>query len=210
MDAIIRQAASETTLHNAAERILKGGIIAYPTETLYGLGARYDDESALARLYDLKQRPRAKTMPLIIGDRRALELLTSDLSDAALRIIEAFWPGPLTIIFRPGKSLSGFITSDTGVAVRMPGESFALRLAREVGLPITSTSANVSGLPPARDAATVAAYFGSGLDLIVDGGKSPGDAPSTIIDVTGDKVRLLREGPVGLSGILAAAALRPR
>jgi|WetSurMetagenome_2_1015567.scaffolds.fasta_scaffold62779_2 L-threonylcarbamoyladenylate synthase len=204
MDNKILPADSPKTLISAAERILKGGIIAYPTETVYGLGARYDDDRTLRRLYRLKKRPADKTMPLIIGGIPDLDLLVGSIPDSAKKIIEIFWPGPLTIVFRAKKNLSSFVTRDSGIAVRMPGESFALRLVRAVGMPITSTSANISGMPPAGNAATAAEYFGSEIDMIVDGGASPANMPSTIIDVTQKDFRILREGVISLTDILAS------
>jgi L-threonylcarbamoyladenylate synthase len=204
MDNNILPAVTPKTLCSAAECILKGGIVAYPTETVYGLGARYDDERVLGRLYRLKKRPADKTMPLIIGNIPDLELLVESVPDSAKKIIEIFWPGPLTIVFRAKKNLSGFVTRDSGIAVRMPGESFALRLVRAVGIPITSTSANISGMPPACNALTAAEYFGSEIDLIVDGGESPRNMPTTIIDATLDEFRILREGHISLSDILSS------
>jgi L-threonylcarbamoyladenylate synthase len=204
MGNIILPANSGKTLRSAADCILQGGIIAYPTETVYGLGARYDDEQALERLYRLKRRPEDKTMPLIIGDVASLNLLAEFVTDPARILISTYWPGPLTLIFRARKGLSGFITRDSGIALRMPGESFALDLVRTVGMPITSTSANISGMPPAHNALSAAEYFGHDIDMIVDGGESPAEKPSTIVDVTQEEVRILRKGPISLSDIVSS------
>jgi L-threonylcarbamoyladenylate synthase len=201
MNNIILPAGSAKTLRIAAECIRKRGIIAYPTETVYGLGARYDDGQTLARLYDLKKRPPDKTMPLIIGKIADLDLLVENVPDIATKMIRIFWPGPLTIVFRAKKELGDFIVRESGVAVRMPGESFGLELVRAVGKPITSTSANISGMPPARNAATAAGYFDLNIDLIIDGGESPQNTPSTIIDVTHDDFRLIREGAISFAEI---------
>jgi L-threonylcarbamoyladenylate synthase len=203
MGNIILPADSGITLRSAADCILKGGIIAYPTETIYGLGARYDDEQAMDRLYQLKRRPEDKTMPLIIGDIKNLGLLAEFVTDSAKILIASYWPGPLTLVFRAKKGLSSFITCDSGIALRMPGESFALNLVRAIGMPITSTSANISGMPPATNALSAARYFGADIDMIVDGGESPASKPSTIVDVTREKFRILREGPISSSDILA-------
>jgi L-threonylcarbamoyladenylate synthase len=204
----IQPAGPDETLRNAAQCILNGGIIAYPTETVYGLGARYDDDEILGRLYNLKKRPTDKTMPLIIGAVSDLDLLVEHITDSAGKIMETLWPGPLTLVFRAKKGLSAYIIRESGIALRMPGESFALKLVRTVGMPITSTSANISGMPPARDALTAARYFGLEVDMIIDGGASPSDTPSTIIDVTTEPFRLLREGPVSLADILSALQKR--
>jgi L-threonylcarbamoyladenylate synthase len=175
----------------------QGGIVAYPTETYYGLGVRFDREDTLEKLYIIKQRPKLKAIPLIIGDRKLLSLLTTDISEKALFLMDRFWPGPLTFLLPAQKKLSECITSGTRkVAVRIPGESFALRLAQSADFPITSTSANPSGLSPAQDAGTVVRYFQDKIDLVIDGDRSPGRDPSTLIEVIGDKVIILREGAI--------------
>jgi L-threonylcarbamoyladenylate synthase len=138
MGKIILPADSDNTLRVAAAAILGSGIIAYPTETIYGLGARYDDEQALQRLYELKKRPSDKTIPLIIGDASDLEFLVEYVTDSAKKLISRFWPGPLTLIFRAKTGLSSLITCNSNIALRIPGDSFALRLVREAGLPITA------------------------------------------------------------------------
>lgn len=189
----------EKALYNAVEVLDKGGIVAYPTETFYGLGVKFDMEDALKKLYAIKQRHKEKAMPLIIGDKRLLSILTAYTNNTALSIMERYWPGPLTLLLSAKENLSKFITAGTNkVAVRIPGESFALHLARLADFPITATSANVSGMPPAQDAETVVKYFNDRIELIVDGGRTPGGLPSTIVDVTGEKIKVLREGAIEL------------
>ncbi|MEW6740062.1 MAG: L-threonylcarbamoyladenylate synthase [Nitrospirota bacterium] len=184
---------------NKAIAVLKnGGIVAYPTETFYGLGAKYDMDSALGRLYEIKKRPQEKAMPLIIGSREELFLITDSVNESARDLMDRFWPGPLTILFRARPGLSEYIVSESKVAVRIPGESFALRLARAAGFPITSTSANISGMPPADSASMVSDYFGGGIDLIIDGGKTKGELPSTIVDITGDMPKTIRHGLIDI------------
>lgn len=184
---------------NKAIAVLKsGGIVAYPTETFYGLGAKYDIDSALKRLYEIKNRPQEKAMPLIIGSREELFLITDSVNKSAMDLMDRFWPGPLTILFRARPGLSEYISSENKVAVRIPGESFALRLAMAAGFPITSTSANISGMPPADNASMVSDYFGGVIDLIIDGGKTTGGLPSTIVDVTGDMPKIIRHGSIDI------------
>lgn len=175
-----------------------GGIVAYPTETFYGLGAKYDMDSALERLYEIKKRPKEKAMPLIIGNREELSFITDSVNEQANDLMDRFWPGPLTILFRARQSLSEYIVSESKVAIRIPGESFALRLAKTAGFPITSTSANISGMPPADSASLVFDYFGEGVDLIIDGGKTKGRLPSTIVDITGDLPKIIRHGSINI------------
>jgi len=200
---------SESGMDNALRRLLQlldiAEIIAYPTETFYGLGTRYDSEDSLERLYEIKKRPHEKAMPLIIGRAELLSLLTPVIPDAAERLMKRFWPGPLTLIFEACSNLSPYITAGTGkVAVRIPGPSFALDLARHLDYPITATSANISGMPPAQTAAQVIDYFGSSVNAVVDSGKAPGNTPSTIVDVTGSEIRLIRQGMIPQKEIFAA------
>jgi L-threonylcarbamoyladenylate synthase len=192
-------------LHRTVETVLKGGIAAFPTETFYGLGVRYDDTGALARLYELKRRPRSKAMPLIIGTPDELDVIVSSFTGIEETIMSALWPGPLTLLMPSRPGLSEFITGGTGrVAVRVPGNSFALDLARSVAIPITATSANISGMAPARQANAVFRSFGEELDIIVDGGETPGGLPSTIVEVAGGTVRIVRRGVVTDDAIRAA------
>ncbi|NTU43069.1 MAG: threonylcarbamoyl-AMP synthase [Nitrospirales bacterium] len=186
------------TLKKATAILEAGGVIAYPTETFYGLGAGYDNPDALQRIYEIKERPQEKAMPLIIGDREALSLLTAEISASACRLMEKFWPGPLTLLLKAREGLQEKVISEGKVAVRMPGESFGLWLARAAGFPITATSANPSGMPPAATGRMVSEYFGDRLDLIIDSGKTAGGLPSTIVDATGDELIVLRKGAVNL------------
>jgi L-threonylcarbamoyladenylate synthase len=197
-------------LKTAVETLKTGGIVAYPTETFYGLGVKFDLEQSLKRLYEIKQRPKDKAMPLIIGEKRLLASIASSINSAAESLIDGFWPGPLTLLVPAGENISEWLTAGTrNIAVRVPGESFALELARHAGFPITSTSANISGFPPARDAATVRKYFSDDIDLIVDGGEAPGGLPSTIVDTTGNGMRIVREGAIG-RGIISVKVYEAR
>ncbi|MDA8170653.1 MAG: L-threonylcarbamoyladenylate synthase [Nitrospiraceae bacterium] len=191
----------QDAISEARAVLQKGGIIACPTESSYGLCARYDDQAALERLSLLKGRPGEKPFPLIIGKTGDLSLIATDAWPIALKLAREFWPGPLTLLFSARAGLHVLISKDGKVAVRVPGASFALELARSFGLPLTATSANPAGLAPATDARGVQDYFGDGVDLIVDGGKAPGGPASTIVDVTGGEMKTLREGAIDLGTI---------
>lgn len=182
-------------LEQCIEALLQGGIVAFPTETFYGLGVTYDRHASLERLYAIKQRPLEKAMPLIIGKRDLLNLIAEDIPPAAERLMDRFWPGPLTLILPAKASLSHYITAGTGtVAVRIPGSSFAQDLAAAVEFPITATSANISTQPPADSADDVCRYFDARVDIIVDGGRTPGMAPSTLVDAAGESPVIVRSG----------------
>jgi len=195
-------------LDEAVAILQRGGIVAYPTETFYGIGVRFDISASLHRLYWLKRRPREKAMPVIIGDIRSLSEIVSpvwleNIPSSAQSLMERFWPGPLTLLLPARAGLSEYLTAETGmIAVRIPGESFALGLATRAGFPITATSANISGMRPAEDAATVMQYFGDSLDLLIDGGRTSGTAPSTIVNASGDGIMILREGAIRSSDLL--------
>jgi L-threonylcarbamoyladenylate synthase len=184
-------------LRHTVETLANGDIVAYPTETFYGLGVKFDLADSLKNLYEIKQRPKDKAMPLIIGNKELLPLIAASVNNIALLLMDRFWPGPLTLILSAKENLSEYITAGTHkVAVRIPGESFALNLAKYANFPISATSANPSGITPARDAETVIRYFGDRIDLIIDGGPTSGELPSTIVDVTEREMKILRDGMI--------------
>jgi len=198
----LNEAGIDEAVNEAIVVLLRGGIIAYPTETFYGLGVKFDMPGSLKCLYELKKRPAEKAMPVIIGHRGLLSMLVPEewlahLPNEAQSLMDRFWPGPLTALFPAKKGLSEFLTAATGmIAVRVPGESFALRLAKKAGFPLTATSANLSAMPPAVNAEEITHYFGERLDLIIDGGQARGGLPSTIVDATGAGIRIVREGAI--------------
>jgi len=191
-------------IEKASATIKKGGLIAYPTETFYGLGVKFDNIATLKKLYGTKHRSWNKALPLIIGEMRQLELIVSSVTCSAEKLAEKFWPGPLTLLLSAKPDISEYITANTGkIAVRIPGESFALELAQSLEFPITATSANISGSPPADNADDVLRYFRNALDLVIDCGNSPGGKPSTIVDASEEKIRVVRAGVISTEDIFA-------
>lgn len=187
----------EEVISEALQVLKKGGIVAYPTESFYGLGVIANDEAAVKKLYRLKKRPLEKAMPVIVGNNDVLKAIVKSIPPQAEKLMEKFWPGPLTMIFEAKDTLPQMLTGNKHrVAVRIPGNSFALYLARAANFPITATSANPSGKIPAQEPGEVIDYFGENIDLVVDGRKTPGGKPSTIIDVTVVPPIVLREGSV--------------
>ena len=188
-----------------ATALLRGAIIAFPTETFYGLGAKYDNPLPLERIYTIKKRPQNKAMPLIIGRRELLGLVAEVVPPAAERLMNRFWPGPLTLILPAKANISRYITAGTGtVAVRIPGTSFAQKLAAAVEFPITATSANISTHPPAASADAVSRYFNDHLDAVIDCGRTRGTVPSTIVDATKERPVVLRRGVIPEEEVLLA------
>jgi L-threonylcarbamoyladenylate synthase len=187
----------------AAECIRNGGIVAYPTETVYGLAANPFDPIALAGLFDIKGRPPDKPVLLLIHDRSDLEILTSGITRIAIDLMDRFWPGPLTLLLPAREGLSTFVTSGSGtVAVRLSSCDAALALCQAAGMPITSTSANRDGAPPATTPGQAAELIDTSLGLVLDGHCEPDALPSTIVDATGPEPMLVRAGAISASDIL--------
>lgn len=187
---------------NRAVRVIReGGVVAFPTETYYGLGVDPFNEEAVRRLFALKQRPSAKPLLTLVASRDQLTLLTTEVP-ALYEPLMALWPGPLTLVFKARSSLSDLLTGNTGtIGARISSHPLARELVRAVGHPITATSANISGRPAAIRAAEVSKAFGDKVDFILDGGRTPGRKGSTLVGCQQGKLVLLREGVVSFSRI---------
>lgn len=193
------QDGAKEVLKKALGVLKGGGVIAYPTESFYALGVLATDEAAVKKLCEIKNRPANKPLPVIVGDMETLRAVVQSVPLQAETLMEKFWPGPLTIIFKTVSGLPALLTGGSErIAVRIPGESFALHLARAAKFPITATSANLSGSVPARCAQEVMDYFRKSIDLVIDAGETPGGKPSTIVDATVEPFKILREGRVEL------------
>ena len=184
-----RWPADPAHIAQAVERLRAGAVIAFPTDTLYGVGARATDHAAVARLYDLKRRPPGQPMVWLVTDRAQAERYAV-VSPAAAELIARFWPGPLTLV------LPSLVDDTSTIAVRAPADAVALALLTALGEPIASSSANPAGRPPPIDADQVIAGLGEALDLVLDGGLCQIAQPSTILDVSGATPRILREGAI--------------
>ena len=184
-------------------KVLEAGlVVAIPTETYYGLAADPFNPQALKRLFALKRRPPEKPVLLLLGSLEQLDLLATSIPPWAEELISRFWPGPLTLVFQARKDLLPWLTGDTGkVALRLTSHPLARKIALAFG-PVTGTSANLSGQPPARSAQEVAESLAP--DLIVDAGPTEGGAPSTIVDVTVFPPKILRPGKVSREELKAA------
>jgi L-threonylcarbamoyladenylate synthase len=190
------------SLAQAADVITRGGVIAFRTDTFYGLGADPFNEPAVQKIKALKGREDDKPILVLISDRAQLERLISAQSAAFASASEQFWPGALTIIGAAHAELPAELTAGSkSVGVRLPDDDKVRSLVRKCGGTLTATSANPSGAPPALTAAEVHAYFGDRIELIIDGGAAKTDQPSTVIDVTGPDIKLIREGVIAWSAI---------
>ena len=184
-------------MSQAAEVIARGGVIAFRTDTFYGLGADPFNAAAVARIEELKGRDENKPILLLISDVDLVERVIAERSEMFSRVANAFWPGPLTIVGVAVPSLPRQITAGTEtVGVRLPADETVRMLLRDCGGILTATSANPSGGEPARSAAEVRSFFSHRLDLIIDGGEVTATQPSTVLDVTTSPPQLVREGAI--------------
>ncbi|MFQ5841711.1 MAG: L-threonylcarbamoyladenylate synthase [Thermodesulfobacteriota bacterium] len=186
-------------IEEAAQVLRRGGVIGYPTETVYGLGVDAYNEETLQRLYKIKVREQSKPISLLVGNLRMLEEVASRIPPLAMSLIQGYWPGALTIIFEASKMCHPILTAKSGkVGVRISPHLIAQKLLEALKRPITSTSANLSGMPSLSDPLEVYRVFRGKIDLIIDGGKTEGEGESTVIDVTVSPPVVLREGTVRL------------
>ncbi|WP_084517124.1 L-threonylcarbamoyladenylate synthase [Desulfatiglans anilini] len=187
--------------HPALVRALKvlrgGGLVAFPTETFYGLAADIRQEAALRSLYAAKGRDPGEPLLILVDGAAAVDQLALRVDPLARRLMHVFWPGGLTLVFEAGPSVSRLLTAGTGkIGIRWSSHAVAAALPAGLGCPVTGTSANRSGSPPCVDAREVEAQLGGRVDLILDGGRTAGLAPSTVLDVSGDRPRILRRGVI--------------
>jgi L-threonylcarbamoyladenylate synthase len=189
-------------LNKARQILLTGGLVAFPTESFYGLAVNASDENAISRLFKVKKRRDNSPILVLIPSLEYLEGYVADVPEIALRLVERFWPGGLTLLFKAGPDISQLLTAGTGkIGVRISSHPVAAALALAVGSPVTGTSANISGMPGCVSAEEVYSSLGSGVDLILDGGRTKGGKGSTILDVTVNPPEILREGMVGREDI---------
>lgn len=177
-----------------AAELKAGRLAAFPTDTVYGVGCLAFDGAAIERLYEVKQRDRHKPIPILVSGPEQLALVTREVTPLAQRLIDRFWPGALTLVLRPHPALPEAVcASDGTIAVRMPGHVLTLALLREVGMPLATTSANRSGRHSPLDAQQTLINLNGRIELILDAGPCPGGIDSTVVDATGDTIRVLRE-----------------
>ncbi len=179
----------------AAGILRSGGLVGYPTESFYGLAADAANETAIHRLFFVKKRKPGKPVLLLIPAVECLARYAAHVSETAERLISAFWPGGLTLVFQAQKDVSTLLTAGTGkIGIRLSSHPDAKALTQAFGAAITGTSANISGVPPCNTPDSVLRALGKEVEMILDGGKTPGQKPSTVLDVTHSPPTLLREG----------------
>jgi len=184
-------------IRKAWEILKNSGIIGYPTDTVYGLGANALDEKAIKKIFSLKGREISKPLLLVISKEFNLKEIVTEVPSQAVKLIKAFWPGPLTLVLKANNKIPSILTAGTGkVGIRVPDNLITLSLLSLCKFPVTSTSANPSGMLEAKTAEEVRNYFVENLDLIIDGGECCKAIPSTIVDFTKGRFKIIREGKI--------------
>lgn len=203
MNTLVYPGNVKGALEQALDFLQQGELVAFPTDTVYGLGAMAFDAQAIDRLYQAKGREAGKAIAILVGETETLQQVTAGMNEMARRLAQRFWPGPLTLVVEGHPSLPANLSPRPTVGVRMPDHPLALTLLRRAG-PLAVTSANLSGAPNASTAQEVFDQLQGRVALILDGGKTPGGLPSTVLDCTGLQPVILRQGPIALEQIYAA------
>lgn len=186
----------ERKIHEAIETLKNGGIVAFPTDTVYGLGANASSHGAILKIYEAKRRPRRLALPLLLADVSQIPSVARDIPEIAWLLAKHFLPGGLTLVLYKSPSVSSLITGESEkIAVRVPAHPIPIALLEGLDAPITGTSANLTGRPSPLTTREVHNQLGDRVDLIIDG-ECPGGVVSTVLDITVDPIRILREGTI--------------
>jgi len=195
MSTIIIPASDPNALFASLDVLTAGGLVAFPTDTVYGLGCLVDRVESIDRLFVVKGRDTSKAIAVLIGEIDHLTIVSSGLSESAGSLAAHFWPGALTLVVPRNPALPANLSPLPTIGVRMPDHPFARNLLRQAG-PLATTSANQSGWPSPVTAGEVLEQLNEKVDLVIDGGACPGGVPSTVVDCTGADLRILREGAI--------------
>ena len=194
-----KRGKSAKVFSRAIEALKRGEVIAFPTETFYGLGVDALDEPAVERLVSVKGRNPDNPIPVIVADREMLKRVVIEVPPVAETLMDRFWPGPLTLVLPAVQGLPAPLLNKTGgVGVRISSHPLATQLTRELGHPLTATSANPSGKEPARTVEEAMNYFSDKIEIFLDGGRLGGRKGSTVVEVAQDRWRVIREGEFSL------------
>lgn len=191
-------------LKSLSNILINGGVGIFPTDTVYGIGCNAFDDLAIKKLFDYKKRDLSKPINVLISNKKMLDKLVNNISDIEQKLMDSFWPGALTIVFKKNSNVSDLLTAGLdSIGVRMPNNQICLELIDNVGLPLATSSANISNEPPiAYINENLIKNFNNKVDFILDFGKIDTILPSTIVRVDDDKINILREGPISLNDIL--------
>jgi len=200
METIILPTGNDDTIPLALEILKRGGLVAFPTDTVYGVGALAFDGTAVERIYAAKDRPIEKAIPILIGEPEDLDKVIADVPPIAAKLATRFWPGPLTLVVPKHPNLPDVVSAGPTVGVRVPDHPVAQALLTAAG-PMAVTSANISGQASPKTAEEVNRQLIGRIPLILDGGETPGGVPSTVVNCLGTEPVILREGPITLKDI---------
>jgi L-threonylcarbamoyladenylate synthase len=200
MKTVVLPADRNDAIAKALEVLNRGGLVAFPTDTVYGVGARAFDAAAVESIYTAKDRPVEKAIPILIGGPEDLGKVTTNIPPIAAKLAARFWPGALTLVVPKHPSLPEVVSATPTVGVRVPDHPVARALLHDAG-PMAVTSANLSGQENPRTAGEVMRQLNGRIPLILDGGETPGGVPSTVVNCLGTEPVILREGPVTLKDI---------
>ena len=200
METVILPADKDKAIPHALEILKRGGLVAFPTDTVYGVGALAFDEKAVESIYAAKDRPVEKAIPILIGAPQDLYEVTADIPPIAAKLAARFWPGPLKLVVPKHPNLPDVVSAGPTVGVRVPDHPLARALLTAAG-PMAVTSANLSGQVSPKTAEEVSRQLSGRIPLILDGGETPGGVPSTVVNCLGTEPVILREGPLTLKDI---------
>ena len=210
MQVVPKMRAADAAAVDLAARIIRqGGVVVFPTSGLYGLGADAFNPDAVARVFAIKERPAGKAVLILVRETGDLGTLVAEVSPAAHRLVDHFWPGRVTLVFKASARVSTLLTGGTGkIGIRVVKHPVAVALLDGVGGPITATSANRTGFPACADIADLDPHVAAESDLVLDGGPLAGGSGSTVVDVSRETPRVLREGGVTAAKIHKVVRLK--
>jgi len=191
----------EQALKKSIEILNAGGLIVFPTDTIYGLASKFDNLSAIQRIYTVKDRDQTKALAVLVGNISQVEEVSDEIPPIAKRLMEKFWPGALTIVLQKSNKIVTPLSQDNSIGIRIPDDQFVRLLSENTG-PLATTSANISGLSSTTNVSEVLAQLRDLVDLIIDGGESPGGVASTVVDCRKNVIELLREGAISKQDLL--------
>lgn len=191
----------DEAIEKSVKILNNGGLIVFPTDTVYGLASKFDQIEAIQRIYQVKGRDQTKALAVLIANLDQIKLVSKGFSKNEERLVRLFWPGALTVILEKKDNLKVSLSMDSTIGVRIPNDPFVRNLAEQVG-PLATTSANLSGLPSSTNVDEVLSQIGDWVDLIIDGGECDGGIPSTVVDCRGEEIKILREGAISKEEII--------
>jgi L-threonylcarbamoyladenylate synthase len=202
METTVLSASDEASIQRAIETIKGGEVVAFPTDTIYGVGVDPFNISAIIKLFEAKGRDYNKAIAILVGDIGQVEAVAEKITESARKLIEKFWPGGLTVIVPKLKTVPDLLSANQSIGLRMPDHPICLRLLNEFG-PLATSSANISGKQNPLSSREVIGQLTGRIPLILDGGDCPGGVPSTVVDCVNDEARILRQGTISVQQIEA-------